>query len=159
LLLKEEKDPERILDLEALLDVALTLEHEASTIRVPKTIVHNDYSPRNIAIRDDGQLLVYDWELAVLNYSHRDIVELLSFVLPQDFTEEQLIAYLRYHYQSQADLGITWEDWLPVYTYALKEFLVTRVAFYEVAGIIVKYDFSAHILYNALKMLKLLRHV
>lgn len=159
LLLKEEKDPERILDLEALLDVSLTLEQEAKSIQVPKTVVHNDYSPRNIAIRDDGQLLVYDWELAVLNYPHRDIVELLSFVLPKDFTEEQLMAYLRYHYQSQEGLGLSWNDWLPVYSYSLKEFIVTRVAFYEVAGIIVKYDFSAHILHNALKMLKLLNHV
>lgn len=156
LLIAEEKDSFRKEELQNLLDAALRLEKLKEKITVRKTIVHNDYNPRNIAVRQNGELAVYDWELAVLNYPHRDIIEFLSFVLKEDFTEKELLKYLEFHYQFNLGENPSRSDWYLAYQYSIIEFIVTRAAFYEVAGIVVKYDFSKRLLDNALKMLRIL---
>jgi hypothetical protein len=46
----------------------------------PVTLVHNDFNQRNVGFRPD--VIVLDWELAQRNTCHRDLVELLTFVLP-----------------------------------------------------------------------------
>jgi len=53
----------------------------------PRTLIHNDFNPRNIALRStaDGlKLCAFDWELATYGLPQRDLVELLCFVLPPD---------------------------------------------------------------------------
>jgi hydroxymethylglutaryl-CoA reductase (NADPH) len=157
LLIAEEKDPLRKVELENLLDASLHLEKLNEKIAVQKTIVHNDYNPRNIAVRKNGALAVYDWELAVLDYPHRDIVEFLSFVFTEDYAEEELMRYLDFHYQFNRSENPSRSDWYLTYEYAIIEFIITRAVFYEVAGIVVKYEFSRRILDNALKMLRILR--
>jgi hydroxymethylglutaryl-CoA reductase (NADPH) len=157
LLVAEEKDPSRKVELENLLDASLHLERLSEKIAVQKTIVHNDYNPRNIAVRKNGALAVYDWELAVLDYPHRDIVEFLSFAFTEDYTEEELMRYLDFHYQFNRSENPSRSDWYLTYEYAIIEFIITRAVFYEVAGIVVKYEFSRRILDNALKMLRILR--
>jgi hydroxymethylglutaryl-CoA reductase (NADPH) len=157
LLIAEEEDPLRKVELEDLLDASLRLEELKEKIAVPKTVVHNDYNPRNIAVRDNGALAVYDWELAVLDYPHRDIVEFLSFVLAEDYADEELMRYLDFHYQFNRSENPSRSDWYTTYEYAITEFIITRAVFYEVAGIVIKYDFSRRILDNALRMLRILR--
>ncbi|MEL6653110.1 MAG: phosphotransferase, partial [Bacteroidota bacterium] len=51
------------------------LEAEREAIEIDNTIVHNDCNSRNIAMRRDGRPCIYDWELAVMDLPHRDIVE------------------------------------------------------------------------------------
>ena len=51
----------------------------------PRTLIHNDFNPRNIAIRRRAsglELCAFDWELATLGMPQRDLAELLCFVLP-----------------------------------------------------------------------------
>lgn len=124
--------------------------------QLEKTIIHNDYNPRNIAIRKNGDLCVYDWELSVIGLPHRDIVEFLSFTLNEDFTKEELLEYLKYHYELNSESDVSWDDWKEGYAYAIKEYLVTRVSFYLVGSILMNYEFASRIYKVALKMLKLL---
>src|SRR5262249_6148927 len=50
----------------------------------PRTLIHNDFNPRNIAIRRrEGRLSLcaFDWELATIGAPQRDVAEFLCFVL------------------------------------------------------------------------------
>lgn len=127
--------------------------HDA--LNLPKTIIHNDFNTRNIALRKDGRACFYDWELAVIDVPHRDIVEFLSFVLPLDFDKKTLLKYLKFHYDLQTE-KYTWADWKAGYVYALKSFLVSRVSFYMTGKIIVDYPFAERVFLNGFQMIDFL---
>ena len=58
---------------------------------MPRTLIHNDFNPRNIALRSDSgglRLCAFDWELATIGAPQRDLAEFLSFVLPPDAARE-----------------------------------------------------------------------
>jgi hydroxymethylglutaryl-CoA reductase (NADPH) len=133
------------------------------TLKIEKTVVHNDFNSRNIAIlkpsgsENYDRACIYDWELAVLNIPHRDIVEFLSFVMVENFSAEEFFGYLSIHIKCWEGRSRCSEDeWQQGYIYALKEYLLTRVSFYEVAGIHARYTFSERILRNGFRMLELL---
>ena len=126
-----------------------------SALNLPETIIHNDFNSRNVAIRTDETVCIYDWELAMVNLPHRDVVEFLSFVLEEDFEPEKLQQFLQFHYQL-AGKEYTWEAWKKGYAYALKEYLVTRVSFYLVGSVVVKYDFAERVFRTGCRMLQFL---
>jgi hydroxymethylglutaryl-CoA reductase (NADPH) len=128
----------------------------AKNIKLSKTIIHNDFNSRNIAIRKNGTPVFYDLELAVVDFPTRDIVEFLSFVLPNDFTRADLVRYLGFYSDRVADLSKK-NPWFEALCYSLETYIATRLSFYEVAGVIMKYDFSNRVLNVALKMLNILR--
>ena len=130
------------------------LEKEVEAIHLEKTIIHNDFNPRNIAIRKNGSPVIYDWELAMIDFPHRDVIEFLSFVLPLNFKKETFFFYLKEHHQLYPCAH--WEVWLKAYKYSLKVYIITRLSFYEVSGILITYDFSKRVLNTALAMLKYL---
>jgi hydroxymethylglutaryl-CoA reductase (NADPH) len=129
-------------------------EKEAQEINIDKVVIHNDCNPRNIAIRKNGDVCIYDWELAVVDLPSRDIVEFLSFVLLPDFTKEEMMFYLNYY--AERNLKYSIKEWMKAYRYSLKTYIATRVSFYEVSGILIKYEFSERILKVALRMSALL---
>jgi len=134
------------------------IEHE-SELDIPKTLVHNDFNPRNIAVRKSGEVCIYDWELAVLNYPHRDVIELLSFTLPNEFDQVELMKYLKYHYEAEGiKLGLDWGVWKSAYIYTLKEYLLTRVLFYTSAQVVMKLKFVDRIYTNCITMINLLEN-
>ncbi|WP_299228530.1 phosphotransferase [uncultured Psychroserpens sp.] len=147
---------EHIVILNSLYDELDDLEEEFRSINLERTIIHNDFNPRNIAIRKDGTPIIYDWELAMIDFSHRDIVEFLSFVLPLDFKKETLFFYLNAHYKLYTT-STDWNEWLKAYRYSLKVYIITRLSFYEVSGLLAKYDFSKRVLNTALAILKCLK--
>lgn len=122
---------------------------------IPKTLIHNDFNPRNIAIRKNDEVCIYDWELAVIDYPHRDIVELLSFTLPTDFDKDLLMNYLQYHYEKSGK-QVKWELWKSAYIITLKEYVLTRVFFYNAAQVVMKLKFVDRIYNNCIKMLGIL---
>jgi len=146
----------KVLLLKQLLAELIQFSTSSEKYHHLKTIVHNDYNPRNVAIRNDGQVIVYDWELAVVNYPHRDTVEFLSFTLPTGFTRVMLDQYLEFDYNLHKHEGCSKEEWFKLYHISAIEFLISRALFYEVAGIVVKYDFSSRVLENTLRMIHLL---
>ncbi|WP_298418331.1 phosphotransferase [uncultured Kordia sp.] len=151
ILITECADAKHQLVLCALHDEIDNLEVIAATIQFEKTIIHNDFNPRNIAVRNDGTPVVYDWELVVIDLPHRDIIEFLSFALLPNFKKDELYFYLKTHYQLYD--AVNWDEWLKAYTYSLKIYIITRLSFYEVSGILVAYDFSKRVLDTALSML------
>ncbi|MBA3899214.1 MAG: phosphotransferase, partial [Bacteroidetes bacterium] len=122
---EELQKPAQHKQLNLLLNLVDGLEQEHGLIQVEKTIIHNDFNPRNTAIRNDGSPCFYDWELSVLNFPQRDIVEFLCFALEENFSEEKLFGLLNFHYAFYAD-SYSRAQWFKAYTFALKEFLITR---------------------------------
>lgn len=155
---QEEEDPSLAAKVAQMLGFVEELQAERKELNLPETIIHNDFNSRNIAIRKDGRPCIYDWELAVINVPHRDVVEFLSFVLPQGFEKIVFMENLRHHFEmwQAGNPNLTWAQWKRGYVYAIKEYLVTRVSFYEVAGILAKYAFSARVLLNSFRMLEML---
>ena len=152
--LEEEHNDQKYAELHKHLE---TLANSDLIINLPKTLIHNDFNPRNIAVRKNGEICIYDWELAVVDIPHRDIVELLSFTLPENFDETELITYLDYHYEiSGKPLGIEAQHWKAGYILALKEYLLTRVLFYDSAQVVMKLKFVDRIYKNCIKMLAFL---
>jgi hydroxymethylglutaryl-CoA reductase (NADPH) len=147
IIVREEEDPFIKNKLEGLKDASFYLKELSGSIKVPKTI----------AVSNSDEFKVYDWELSVKNYPHRDIVELLAFVLKDGFQKEEMDSYFEYHFNSANKTGISRKDWFSVYEYSLIDLIITRLVFYEVAGIVVKYEFSNRVLKNALGMLNYIR--
>jgi hydroxymethylglutaryl-CoA reductase (NADPH) len=135
-----------------------SLEGDFALLQIPIVIVHNDFNPRNVAIRKNKKPCIYDWELTVRNIPHRDIAEFLCFVLPEDFEESDFLSYLDFHYSVSAKaLGVSSpETWRDAYVYALKEFLLTRAMYYKAAEVLFKLKFASRILFNAKRMIELL---
>ena len=161
LMVKESDSPSRRKKLSMLYEFLEALEDEHNHLNLPKTIIHNDFNSRNIAIcRKDSRNFspcIYDWELAVINFPHRDIVEFLSFVLVSNFKKEDLVGYLTFHFEcSDKKHAYSFSQWKQGYIYALKEYLVTRISYYEVAGILAKYAFSERVMNNCFRMLEIL---
>lgn len=140
--------------LKKLLNDIDSFKTEAASISLQKSIIHNDFNSRNIFIDKLGNPIIYDWELAVIDFKHRDIVEFVSFVLNDNFTEEDVLFYLKYHHHLNENEN--WQEYIKAYIYSLKTYLACRVSFYEVSGILIKYDFSKRIMNNAFRMLEIL---
>lgn len=124
---------------------------------LPIVVIHNDFNPRNVAVRNNEDVCIYDWELAVKNIPHRDIVEFLAFTLPDSFTELELEDYLKFHYHAFQS-KVEWEAWKKGYVFAAKEFILTRANFYCTANIVLKLKFHKRIIVNALRMLDCLEN-
>jgi len=154
LIISEPMDSEHVFPLTKLINDIDDLESDSKAIKLSKMVVHNDFNPRNIAIKNDGTPVIYDWELAMIDFPHRDIIEFLSFVLPKNFKNEDFLFYLKHHFQLYD--SEPWGEWLKAYKYALKTYIISRVSFYEVSGILIKYEFSNRVLGTALTMLKYL---
>ena len=93
---------------------------------LPQTFIHNDFSPRNAVLREDGQLCAYDWELASIGLPQRDLAEFFCFTL----TGEDPVALLELHRtELQRITGKHFDAsrWRAGFEVALAELLVTRL--------------------------------
>jgi len=105
---------------------------------MPRTLIHGDFNPRNIAFRRDPSglsLCAWDWELAELQVPQRDLAELLAFVLSPDVAPSTVDALVELHRQELsrcAGRTIDRAEWRRGYQLALHDFLVTRVSLYQV---------------------------
>ncbi|MER7490074.1 hypothetical protein ABTY20_30150 [Streptomyces sp. NPDC126497] len=102
---------------------------------LPRTLVHNDLNPRNIAVRGE-RVAVYDWELATVDVPQRDVVELLASTLGPDATEDDVGHALAVHAEAVAAVSpeaaalVAGCDWRRGYRLALRTFMTTRLALY-----------------------------
>jgi hydroxymethylglutaryl-CoA reductase (NADPH) len=161
ILIEECAEAEQIDALQLVKEAMLNFESDHAQLRWPRVPIHNDFNPRNTLIRSSGMPCIYDWELSMIDFPQRDVVEFLSFVLPEDFDREELMAHLREHYHSiQQRKGpghlLPFDDYLRATEMAVKTYICCRVSFYEVSGIVAKYDFSKRILAVSLRMLEVL---
>ena len=105
--------------------------------QMPRTLIHGDFNPRNLAFRREPsglRLCAWDWELAELQVPQRDLAELLSFVLPADVapsTVDGLVELHRRELSRCAGKAIDAAGWRRGYHLALHDLLVTRLSLYQ----------------------------
>lgn len=103
---------------------------------IPSTLIHNDFNPRNIVLRQaNGQprLCVYDWELATLGVPQHDLAELLCFALSDEASEHDLYALVELHRTGLAAASgqeIEPQTWRLGFALALRHLLINRLAMY-----------------------------
>ncbi len=162
-------------ELELMRDLVKALPDWWTNIeQMPRTLIHNDFNPRNICFRvpppvttnTDGQpqsrasyeLVAYDWELATLHLPQHDLAELLCFVLPDNTTSADVDHYLDVHRQAlMASSGrhIDWHEWREGYRFALRDFCVNRVCLYLMAHTARRYRFMRRVVRSARTLLLL----
>ena len=104
--------------------------------RSPRALIHNDFNPRNIAIRrgENGlSLCAYDWELASIGVPQRDVAELFAFVLPPDAPGGTIAHWLERHrtlLERECGVSIDRVGWKSGFSAALCDLLVDRLASY-----------------------------
>ncbi len=112
---------------------------------LPRTLTHNDFNPRNVALRREGlRLCAYDWELATLGVPQHDLAELLCFVLPPDVAAAAVDAHLETHRRAlEAASGRTLPaaEWREGYRLSLRDLAVNRFALYLMAHTFRHYGF------------------
>jgi len=102
----------------------------------PRTLIHNDFNPRNIAIRETAgglALCAFDWELATIGAPQRDLAELLAFVLPENASRETIARRVEQHrdlLQREAGIELDPKEWERGFRAALCELMVDRLASY-----------------------------
>ena len=102
----------------------------------PRTLVHNDFSPRNVAIRGGGaslRLCAYDWELATVGAPQCDLAHFLCFVLDRDVSGDEAARYVERHraaLESAAGVPLDRDQWHVGFGAALADLLVNRLMFY-----------------------------
>ena len=102
----------------------------------PATLIHNDFNPRNLALRptDGGfRLCAYDWELATLGAPQHDLAELLCFVLTEATPRDEVLHYVETHRAALARVTrqpIDPADWRRGVRLSLQDLLINRFAMY-----------------------------
>ena len=126
-----------------------------------RTLIHNDFNPRNICLRPTNEgltLCAYDWELATLGLPQHDLAEFLIFVLGEDPKEEDVDHYLELHrvtLEKHAQTTIDKEEWRQGYKYALMDLAVNRLALYMMAHTFRHYGFMDRIVATARKLVRM----
>ena len=124
------------------------------------TVIHNDFNPRNVALRKNGDICIYDWELATVNLPQRDVFEFLAFTFSKEVDENVLFDLMHLHYELIMDFNratYSWEDYIADFCVAGEEFLITRINFYLAGSTLVNYPFIQRVFRNTLQMLETLK--
>jgi hypothetical protein len=114
--------------------------------RMPRTLIHNDFNPRNLALRDDTslRLCAYDWELATLGVPQHDLAELLCFVLPPDVAKrnvDYLVEAHRKALEQASGRSIDKAEWRRGYALSLRDLAINRFSLYLMAHTFRYYKF------------------
>jgi hypothetical protein len=72
---------------------------------LPATLAHNDFNQRNVGFRP--QVVVLDWEIVERNTAQRDLVELLTFVLPASADRRAIDGYVETHRAALVEAGVS----------------------------------------------------
>jgi len=102
---------------------------------LPRTLVHNDFNPRNLTLRRTAaslRLCAFDWELAAIGVPQHDLAELLCFVGGR--VDGVRLAYLlelhRHHLERGSGRKIDPVTWRAGFALALRHLLVERLPMY-----------------------------
>ncbi len=129
--------------------------------KMPMTLIHNDFNPRNICLRpvNNGlRLCAYDWELATKHLPQHDVAELLSFVLLPTTTKEEVRHYLDFyrHQLSQVTgYDIDAIDFREGFRYCLTDLVINRMATYMMAHTFRHYGFMERVFKTLRQMIRL----
>jgi len=125
----------------------------------PRTLVHNDFNPRNLCIRDGKgarRLCLYDWELATYHVPQRDLAEFLVFVLPEGTPGKVYRKYADFYrkeLERQAGTRLDSGEFTEIFRLAMKDLAVTRMNLYLTAHNFRQYDFLNRVYPNIMDYL------
>jgi hydroxymethylglutaryl-CoA reductase (NADPH) len=117
-----------------------------------RTLIHNDFNPRNVCFRRVGgemQLCAYDWELATLGAPQRDLAELLCFVVTPRATARDIDEAIERHrtgLEAKASVRIDAAAWGRGFHAALRDLLVSRLAMYALVNRVKRQPFLPRVL-------------
>jgi thioester reductase-like protein len=103
---------------------------------LPRTLIHNDFNSRNVALRngpDGPRLVAYDWELAAIGAPQRDLAEFLCFALPDGIDGPVLADSIERHramLERHTGVALDRRIWQEGFRSALAYFLVSRLGIY-----------------------------
>ncbi|MBI5293800.1 MAG: aminoglycoside phosphotransferase family protein [Chloroflexi bacterium] len=89
----------------------------------PQTLLHGDYWPGNISVDEDGDQIVYDWQMVSVGPGAIDIVVFITtcqwWFSPLPITPQEIVAV--YRQEMAAHTGQTWTDqeWACQWDFAL----------------------------------------
>lgn len=121
-----------------------------------QTLIHNDFNTRNVGVRKNGRICIYDWELATINIPQRDIFEFLAFSLDENFEDERLLKLIKKHFEMIREINgfsYQWNSYLDDFIISGYEFLITRVTFYLAGNTLLNYPFIKRVFMCANKII------
>ena len=125
--------------------------------QMPRTLIHNDFNPRNLGLRREGlRLCAYDWELSTLHLPQHDLAELLCFVLNENIDQRALDHYLDLHRRTLMESSgrdIDAGCWRAGYRYALRDLCINRLMLYLMGHTVRRYSFMERVLHTARALL------
>jgi hypothetical protein len=132
----------------------------AAIDEMPKTLIHNDFNPRNIAFREDLRLCAYDWELATVHLPQYDLAELLTFVLRGTLTEGELRWFVEEHrlaLERAAGVSIHAGDWWEGFRYAMQDYFLFRRGMYLMCHSARHFNFLERIVGTSRQIMQIIR--
>ena len=131
--------------------------------QMDKTLIHNDFNPRNVGLRSAGEkplLCAFDWELATLQIPQHDLAEFLSFVTTSDTSSHELDGYIELHRQEltkASGFAIDKVAWRRGYELSLYDLAINRIAMYLMAHTFKHYPFMDHLFKNNSRLIDIER--
>jgi hypothetical protein len=102
--------------------------HRAKDL-LPGTLAHDDFNNRNVGFRPG--VVVLDWELAQRNTAHRDLVEMLTFVVPSAMTRADIDRLVERHRTMLGEMGVKAgldrDTWIEAFRSELKVEAIDRI--------------------------------
>lgn len=130
----------------------------AALASMPRTLIHNDFNPHNLAFRPGASLLrpcAFDWELATVRVPQYDVAELLCFVLPGDADREAVATYLERHRRALerlSGLPLDRDAWQTGFGLSLNQLLLERLSLYTLFHRVRRQAFLQRVLQNWRRM-------
>lgn len=122
-----------------------------------KTFTHNDFSGRNIFVRDSG-ILFYDFELACYQIPEHDVAELMIYecnVLSDEEIRGILKRY-RTELKKQSRYRISEEEYYARLKFCVREFIVNRLSLLRIVSESIEINFIERLLINSNRLLDML---
>ncbi|MFL6657879.1 MAG: phosphotransferase family protein, partial [Massilia sp.] len=107
-----------------------------ASFAMPRTLIHHDFNPRNLAFWPTAaglQLCAYDWELATLGLPQYDLVELLCHVLPDEGRGDIAASSMEAHraaLEAASGQALDRDAWRAGMALALRCFIICRIPMY-----------------------------
>jgi hypothetical protein len=131
---------------------------------MPKTLIHNDFNPRNIAFRKNGtgvKLCAYDWELATIHLPQHDTAELLAFVLDESASLEDVKYFSERHrkmLEKHTGKSISPDVWHEGFCYSMRDFLINRLSAYIMVHTLKHYKFMERVYKTTRHIIRMLEN-
>lgn len=119
--------------IKVLGDFIDNIDREYAEVMHERTLTHNDFTLRNIAICGD-KVIIYDWELACYQNPEHDLVELLISGIDENADEKRikkLTNYFREQIEDKTRRNVDDVEFAKILRFNALEYCVNRLAIYR----------------------------